>query len=237
MGDGKALQLGTSHELGQNFARAFDIRYSNEEGELAYGWQTSWGVSTRLIGGLIMVHGDDFGLRLPPLLAPVQVVVMMVRDDDEVRSAAGALAEDLRRAGWRVRLDDRTDVGFGRRSVDWEIKGVPVRLEVGPRDLSQGRATLVLRHRRSKEPVALHEVVEVVRRSLGFGGGGPPPGGARIPGGAFEGRGDACRGRRGRPDRVRAGAVEARRSGGRGGVGPPGPHGSLPAGEGREPVH
>jgi prolyl-tRNA synthetase len=167
MGDGKALQLGTSHELGQNFARAFDIRFSNEEGELAYGWQTSWGVSTRLIGGLIMVHGDDFGLRLPPLLAPVQVVVMVVRDEAAVRAAAETLAGDLRRAGWRVRVDDRTDLGFGRRSVDWEIKGVPVRVEVGPRDLSEGRATLVQRHRRSKEPVALPGVVEAVNRALG----------------------------------------------------------------------
>jgi prolyl-tRNA synthetase len=102
-----------------------------------------------------MGHGDDFGLRLPPLLAPVQVVVLVVKDEPEVRTAADALVAELRAAGHRVRIDDRTDTSFGRRSVDWELKGVPVRVEVGPRDLAEGMVTVVTRHRRTKENVAL----------------------------------------------------------------------------------
>jgi prolyl-tRNA synthetase len=155
MGDGKALQMGTSHELGQNFSRAFNTTYSNAEGALEYVWQTSWGVSTRLVGALVMGHGDDFGLRLPPALAPAQVVVLVVKDEPEVAAAADALVAELRDAGHRVRLDDRTDTGFGRRSVDWELKGVPVRLEVGPRDLAEGTVTLVVRHTREKRTVPL----------------------------------------------------------------------------------
>jgi prolyl-tRNA synthetase len=155
MGDGKALQMGTSHELGQNFARPFDIKFQSKEGAQEYVWQTSWGSSTRLIGGLIMGHGDDFGLRLPSTLAPTQVVVMMIKDDDAVASAAGSLVNELRAAGHRVRLDDRTDTSFGRRSVDWELKGVPVRVEVGPRDLAEGNVTVVTRHTREKATVPL----------------------------------------------------------------------------------
>ncbi|MHB8221046.1 MAG: proline--tRNA ligase [Acidimicrobiales bacterium] len=162
MGDGKALQMGTSHELGQNFARAFGIQYTDEQGQLQYPWQTSWGVSTRLIGALVMAHGDDFGLRLPPPLAPVQVVVMVVRDDSDVLRVAESLVTDLRAAGHRVRLDARTDTGFGRRSVDWELKGVPVRVEVGPRDLADGNVTVVIRHQRSKTPVGLAGVASLV---------------------------------------------------------------------------
>jgi prolyl-tRNA synthetase len=155
MGDGKALQMGTSHELGQNFARAFDTTYATESGALEHVWQTSWGASSRLIGALIMTHGDDAGLRLPPALAPVQVVVVVVRAEEGVEAAASSVAAELRRAGVRVRVDDRVDVGFGRRSVDWELKGVPVRLEVGPRDLAAGQVTLVRRDRGTKEPVAV----------------------------------------------------------------------------------
>ncbi len=155
MGDGKALQMGTSHELGQNFARAFDTTYATETGALDYVWQTSWGASSRLIGALIMAHGDDAGLRLPPALAPQQVVVLVVRADEGVERAASSLAGELRRQGVRVRVDDRVDMGFGRRSVDWELKGVPVRLEVGPRDLAAGHVTLVRRDRGTKEAVAV----------------------------------------------------------------------------------
>ena len=166
MGDGKALQMGTSHELGQNFARAFDISYSGPDGTSELPWQTSWGASSRLIGALIMVHGDDYGLRLPPRLAPQEVVVMVVRDDEGVARAAAAIVADLAAAGVRVRLDDRVETGFGRRSVDWELKGVPVRVEVGPRDLLDGMVTLVARHTREKRPVALGEVVAAVRALL-----------------------------------------------------------------------
>src|SRR6201993_2466548 len=119
MGDGKALQMGTSHELGQNFARAFGIQFSSDTGVQEYVWQTSWGASTRLVGALIMAHGDDAGLRLPPRLAPIEVVVLLVRDDEGAGRAARSLADELRDAGHRVRLDDRVETGLGRRSVDW----------------------------------------------------------------------------------------------------------------------
>jgi prolyl-tRNA synthetase len=166
MGDGKALQMGTSHELGQNFARPFDITYSNASGSLEYVWQTSWGVSTRLVGALVMAHGDDFGLRLPPALAPAQVVVMVVKDDAAVAEAAARFSTELGAAGHRVRLDDRTDTSFGRRSVDWELKGVPVRVEVGPRDLAEGNITVVVRHTREKRTVALGGVAAEVAAAL-----------------------------------------------------------------------
>jgi prolyl-tRNA synthetase len=166
MGDGKALQMGTSHELGQNFAKPFDITYATAEGTNEYVWQTSWGVSTRLVGALVMGHGDDFGLRLPPALAPTQVVVLMVKDDPETGAAAEALAAELTAAGHRVRLDARTDTSFGRRSVAWELKGVPVRVEVGPRDLAEGNVTVVTRHRREKESIALGAVAGTVTAIL-----------------------------------------------------------------------
>jgi prolyl-tRNA synthetase len=166
MGDGKALQMGTSHELGQNFARPFDITYTNDAGTQEYVWQTSWGVSTRLVGALVMGHGDDFGLRLPPALAPNEVVVLVVKDSPEVGSAAEALVAELTSAGHRVHLDDRTDTSFGRRSVAWELKGVPVRVEVGPRDLAEGNVTVVTRHRREKQNVALGAVTGTVSAIL-----------------------------------------------------------------------
>ncbi len=166
MGDGKALQLGTSHELGQNFARAFDIQYADEEGTRRYVYQTSWGASTRLIGGLIMVHGDDFGLRLPPALAPSQVVVMVVRADEHTGAAAAAIADELRRSGLRVRIDDQTATSFGRRAIDWERKGVPVRIEIGPRDLAEEKAVVVSRFDRSKRSVGLSALASEVRGTL-----------------------------------------------------------------------
>jgi prolyl-tRNA synthetase len=158
--------MGTSHELGQNFARAFDITYSDETGQRRLVWQTSWGVSTRLVGGLIMAHGDDAGLRLPPALAPTQVVVLLVRAEDGAGEAASALTEELAAQSTRVVLDDRVDLAFGRRSVDWELKGVPVRIEVGPRDLAEGRATLVRRDTATKEPVLLGDVARRVVTAL-----------------------------------------------------------------------
>ncbi|MES4891123.1 proline--tRNA ligase [Streptomyces sp. NPDC096012] len=153
MGDGKALQLATSHELGQNFAKAFDTRYLSKDGRQEYVWQTSWGSTTRMIGALVMMHGDDDGLRVPPRLAAVQAVVVAVKDDAAVAAEVQAIGERLRAAGVRVHVDDRTDVPFGRRAVDWELKGVPVRIEVGPRDLHSGTAVLVRRIPGSREPV------------------------------------------------------------------------------------
>lgn len=170
MGDGKALQMGTSHELGQNFAKVFGIQFSDGSGAQQYAWQTSWGVSTRLIGALVMAHGDDFGLRLPPDLAPVEVVVMVARPGEGVERAAASIVADLGAAGIRVRLDGRTESGFGRRSIDWELKGVPVRVEVGPRDLAEGRATVVTRHRRRKEPVPVEGVTGTVTGILARAG-------------------------------------------------------------------
>jgi prolyl-tRNA synthetase len=170
MGDGKALQMGTSHELGQNFARPFDITFATAEGTNEYVWQTSWGASTRLIGALVMGHGDDFGLRLPPALAPAQVVVLVVKDSPEVGAAAEALVAELEAGGHRVRLDDRTDTSFGRRSVAWELKGVPVRVEVGPRDLDEGNVTVVTRHRREKQNVPVGAAAATVAAILAAAG-------------------------------------------------------------------
>ncbi|MBL1068378.1 proline--tRNA ligase [Streptomyces sp. 7-21] len=162
MGDGKALQLGTSHELGQNFARAFDTTFLSREGSRELVWQTSWGVSTRMIGGLIMSHGDDNGLRVPPRIAPVQAVVMAVKDDEAVLAKVRELTAALQAAGVRAEADDRADVPFGRRAVDWELKGVPVRVEIGPRDLAEGTAMLARRVPGGKEPVSLDAVPKLL---------------------------------------------------------------------------
>jgi len=150
MGDGKALQMGTSHELGQNFARAFDTTFLDETGQQQLVWTTSWGTSTRMVGGLIMAHGDDNGLRVPPSLAPYQAVVLVVRDEPDTVAAAERLAAELRAAGVRVELDAKTSTSFGRRVTDWEIKGVPVRIEVGPRDLANGEVTVARRDAEGK---------------------------------------------------------------------------------------
>jgi prolyl-tRNA synthetase len=123
----------------------FDITFQSATGTTEHAWQTSWGVSTRLVGALIMGHGDDAGLRVPPALAPIQAVVVLVRDEEGAGERAAALAAELRGAGVRVELDDRVDTGFGRRAVEWELKGVPVRIEVGPRDLAAGTVALVRR--------------------------------------------------------------------------------------------
>jgi prolyl-tRNA synthetase len=166
MGDGKALQMGTSHELGQNFAKAFDITFQSAAGTSEHAWQTSWGVSTRLVGALIMGHGDDAGLRVPPALAPIQAVVVLVRDEEGAGQRAAALATELRAAGHRVELDDRVDVSFGRRAIDWELKGVPVRVEVGPRDLAEGNVTVVRRDTGDKTAVPFGETGRRVAESL-----------------------------------------------------------------------
>jgi prolyl-tRNA synthetase len=166
MGDGKALQMGTSHELGQNFAKAFDIQYLDASGTQQHAWTTSWGVSTRMVGGLIMGHGDDAGLRIPPELAPVQVVVLAVRDEGGVVERCRALAEELAAAGVRVELDVRTETSLGRRATDWELKGVPLRLELGPRDLNEGVVTLARRITGGKAAVGLDGIVATVVEAL-----------------------------------------------------------------------
>jgi prolyl-tRNA synthetase len=166
MGDGKALQMGTSHELGQNFAKVFGTHYLNDAGEQVPVWQTSWGASTRLLGALIMGHGDDSGLRLPPRIAPIQAVVLLVKGDDGAGDAAATLASELRAQGVRVELDDRVDTSFGRRAVDWELKGVPVRVEVGPRDIASGNVVLARRDTGEKTTVPLAATAKSVADAL-----------------------------------------------------------------------
>jgi prolyl-tRNA synthetase len=176
MQDNKALQAGTSHNLGQNFSKAFDLRFQTESGEQAYAWNTSWGVSTRLIGGLVMTHGDDNGLVVPPKLAPTEVVVVPIwRNADErgaVTEAADRLVRELR--GWpgrgddrlRVHLDAREGVKPGAKYYEWELRGVPLRLELGPRDLEQGTVMTARRDTRAKAAIPLAGAAEVLSRLL-----------------------------------------------------------------------
>jgi prolyl-tRNA synthetase len=166
MRDGKALQMGTSHELGQRFARMFGIEFQTEQGSNEFAWQTSWGSSTRLIGAAIMAHGDDSGLRLAPRLAPVQVAVVLVKPDDGADAVAAGLASELTGSAIRVELDDRVEIAYGRRVTDWELKGVPVRVEVGPRDLARGVVTVVRRDSGDRAEVALGAVAAHVAGAL-----------------------------------------------------------------------
>jgi prolyl-tRNA synthetase len=164
MQDNKALQAGTSHNLGQNFAKAFDLTFQNEAGQQDHAWNTSWGVSTRMIGGLVMTHGDDAGLRLPPRLAPIQVVIVPIWRTDEERAAtieaARRIADDLgsfkRPDHERIRchVDDRVGIKPGAKYYHWELRGIPLRLEIGPRDLASGAGLLVRRDTREKRPMA-----------------------------------------------------------------------------------
>lgn len=166
MRDGKALQMGTSHELGQNFARAFNIVFLSDQGQQEHAWTTSWGTSTRMIGALIMSHGDDAGLRLPPRLAPVQALVLIVKEGEGVREAASQLADELRRTGIRAKVDDRAELPFGRRAVDAELKGIPLRFEVGPREVADGNVTMVRRIMGGKEVVALDQAAALAAEAL-----------------------------------------------------------------------
>ncbi len=171
MRDGKALQCGTSHFLGQNFGKAYDVTFLNADGEQEHAWGTSWGFSTRMIGATIMAHGDDAGLRLPPAVAPVQVaIVPIVRTDEErasVLDVASKLRDDLAASGVRVRLDDRDQHRPGYKFAEWELKGVPVRIELGPRDVAAGRAVLASRLGGDKEEVALTEIIGGMTARLG----------------------------------------------------------------------
>ena len=168
MRDGKALQMGTSHELGQRFSRAFNITYSSAEGATELCWTTSWGASTRMLGGLIMCHGDDFGLVVPPSLAPVQVVVVVVKDTDgAVTRAASALVENLKMRGMRATLDDDVAQAFGWRATDWDLQGVPIRVEIGPRDLAENTALLYRRDTRNKAKVGIDNLADEAQRLTG----------------------------------------------------------------------
>ena len=164
MQDGKALQSGTSHFLGQNFAKAFDVQYVNKEGKLEYVWATSWGVSTRLMGALIMAHSDNNGLVLPPKLAPIQVVMVPIYKTPEqlaeICARFGAIAAELRDKGISVKIDDRDNVRPGFKFAEYELKGVPVRLAMGGRDLENGTIELVRRDTLEKQTVSQEGLVE-----------------------------------------------------------------------------
>src|SRR6266404_6825891 len=172
MQDNKALQAGTSHNLGQNFSKAFDLKFQTETGGMDYAWNTSWGVSTRLVGGLVMTHGDDFGLRTPPFLAPVELVIVPIWRTDEDKSrvleAARVIRDTLsawerRKTGkLRVHLDDRDGMKPGAKYYEWELRGIPLRLEFGPRDLDQNQCVLVRRDNRVKRTVTLDSIGEDV---------------------------------------------------------------------------
>ncbi|MDE6865590.1 MAG: proline--tRNA ligase, partial [Alistipes sp.] len=170
MQDGKALQSGTSHFLGQNFAKAFDVQYANKEGKLEYVWATSWGVSTRLMGALIMAHSDNNGLVLPPKLAPIQVVMVPIYKGleqlDEIRARFEAIAEALRAKGISVKIDDRDNVRSGFKFSEYELKGVPVRLAMGPRDLENGTVELVRRDTLEKETRPQEGLVEYIEHLM-----------------------------------------------------------------------
>ena len=159
MQDGKALQAGTSHFLGQNFARSFDVQYTDKEGQMQYVWATSWGVSTRLMGALVMAHGDDNGLVLPPKLAPIQVVMVPIFKTEEEQSKIIEKMTELKKAleaeGHTVKIDDRDNLRPGFKFAEWELKGVPVRLAMGPRDLDNGTVEVHRRDTLEKQTVAL----------------------------------------------------------------------------------
>ncbi|MDQ3914145.1 MAG: proline--tRNA ligase [Actinomycetota bacterium] len=170
MRDRKALQCGTSHFLGQNFSKAYDVRFLNRNGEQEHAWGTSWGFSTRMIGGTVMAHGDDRGLRLPPAVAPVQVVVVPIyRTDEEqggVLGTAGKIRDALAGAGIRVRVDDRDQYRPGYKFSEWELKGVPLRVEIGPRDVAAGQVTVAARVTGDKEQVAIDDAIATMRQRL-----------------------------------------------------------------------
>jgi prolyl-tRNA synthetase len=170
MRDGKALQAATSHYLGQGFPRAFDVRYTARDGSEHYPYATSWGASSRLVGGVVMAHGDGRGLRLPPKIAPQQVVIVpILRGDDQpdVLQAAAAVAHELRTAKVRVRIDDRPEYRPGFKFNEWELKGVPLRIEIGGRDLANGAVTVARRDTGEKQEIPLPHVRATVAELLG----------------------------------------------------------------------
>ncbi|WP_366184201.1 proline--tRNA ligase [Flavobacterium ovatum] len=177
MQDGKALQAGTSHFLGQNFAEAFDVKFANAEGKQEYVWGTSWGVSTRLMGALVMTHSDDQGLVLPPNLAPIHVVIVPIYKTDEqltaISGTVAVLTADLRKLGVTVKFDDRTTQKPGFKFAEWELKGVPVRIAVGPKDLGNGtfevaRRDTLTKETKSKDGIAIYikELLEQIQIDL-----------------------------------------------------------------------
>jgi len=170
MPDGKALQMGTSHFLGQNFSKPFDVKYLDENNTEMFAWQTSWGVSWRLIGGMIMTHGDDKGLVLPPKISPIQVVIIPIYySDDEkgnVIQKANQIKDSLSKINLRVHLDDREQLTPGFKFNDWEMKGIPIRIEIGPKDIAKNQVVLVRRHNQAKTSISMNSSSEKISSEL-----------------------------------------------------------------------
>jgi prolyl-tRNA synthetase len=170
MPDGKALQMGTSHQLGQNFSKAFNIKFLDKDEEEKYVWQTSWGFSTRMIGALVMVHGDDKGLVLPPKIAPIQAVIVPIpykdADSTAILTKAKEIYDKLKKNGVSVVLDDRSEYTPGWKFNEWELKGVPIRIEIGPRDLKQKQATLARRDTFERITIKEEETANAVAKLL-----------------------------------------------------------------------
>ena len=166
--DGKAIQAGTSHNLGQGFSEAYDVKYLSKEGKQERPWMTSWGLSTRIIGTLIVVHGDEKGLRIPPAIAPIQVVIVPIYKTDDEKAAVLAAAKELAASfdDIRVKIDDREEKSPGFKFAEWEVKGVPVRIELGPKDLEKQQATIVRRDTSEKDAIPLAQVNGVSMRML-----------------------------------------------------------------------
>jgi prolyl-tRNA synthetase len=170
MQDGKALQAGTSHFLGQNFAKAFNVQFANKEGKLEYVWGTSWGVSTRLMGALIMAHSDDEGLVLPPKLAPIHVVIVPIfRTEEELNKISEKvehIAASLRKQGYAIKFDNRDNYKPGFKFAEWELKGVPVRIAIGPRDLDNGTVEVARRDTKEKQVMKMDDVATAIPQLL-----------------------------------------------------------------------
>jgi prolyl-tRNA synthetase len=170
MPDGKALQMGTSHFLGQNFSKPFDVKYLDENNNETFAWQTSWGVSWRLIGGMIMTHSDDKGLVLPPKVSPIQVVIIPIyyskEDREKIILEANKIKDSLSNNNVRVELDDRDNLTPGFKFNDWELKGIPIRIEIGPKDIEKNQVVMARRYNQTKDDISLDKVSETLNLEL-----------------------------------------------------------------------
>ena len=170
MPDGKALQMGTSHFLGQNFSKPFDVKYLDENNNETFAWQTSWGVSWRLIGGMIMTHSDDKGLVLPPKVSPIQVVIIPIyyskEDREKMILEANKIKDSLSNNNVRVELDDRDNLTPGFKFNDWELKGIPIRIEIGPKDIEKNQVVMARRYNQTKDDISLDKVSETLNLEL-----------------------------------------------------------------------
>ena len=170
MPDGKALQMGTSHFLGENFSKPFDVKYLDENNNETFAWQTSWGVSWRLIGGMIMTHSDDKGLVLPPKVSPIQVVIIPIyyskEDREKMILEANKIKDSLSNNNVRVELDDRDNLTPGFKFNDWELKGIPIRIEIGPKDIEKNQVVMARRYNQTKDDISLDKVSETLNLEL-----------------------------------------------------------------------